>query len=366
MDKVRILFQPGVDTDNTNAQSLNVREIALRLDSDRFQSALWYEDEPDPRLRDRSGIRLLKLPSHGKSPRILREMLSGYDIIAYMDYSPASYLFLHLPRFMRPRTRTVFHAEAPRAQLVNPPRTLRFLYEGTFPRYDFYTGITEFVARDVHNTIHKKVSFILPVGVDTKLFTPPVERRNAAPVVLFAGTLIERKGPQYLVDAAARFPNAFFRLVGAGRQGFEKVMQQRISQSGLKNVRLEGPKTQSQMLEIMRQSDIFLLPSRLEGIPKVTLEAAATGLPCIVFRDYETPSVIDGVTGFQVETVEEMMQALEKLIADSCLRMRMGTAARKHIEKFDWDPVSKQWQSAYLEIAANQVPANRTGTHQIR
>jgi glycosyltransferase involved in cell wall biosynthesis len=85
-----------------------------------------------------------------------------------------------------------------------------------------------------------------------------------------------------------------------------------------------------------------------------------------VFRDYETPSVIDGVTGFQVETVEEMMQALEKLIADSCLRERMGTAARKHIEKFDWDPVSKQWQSAYLEIAANQVPANRTGANQIR
>jgi glycosyltransferase involved in cell wall biosynthesis len=109
------------------------------------------------------------------------------------------------------------------------------------------------------------------------------------------------------------------------------------------------------MVEIMRNSDIFLLPSRLEGIPKVTLEASATGLPCIVFRDYETPSVVDGITGFQVATLEDMMRALGKLIEDRSLRQRMGAAAREHMEKFDWNVVSRQWQSAYLEIAAAQT-----------
>ena len=97
-------------------------------------------------------------------------------------------------------------------------------------------------------------------------------------------------------------------------------MQERIVHLGLKNVKLDGPKTQSQLVDIMRGSDIFLLPSRLEGIPKVTLEAAATGLPCVVFRDYETPSVVDQVTGFQVNTVEEMMPALGQLLADRALR----------------------------------------------
>jgi glycosyltransferase involved in cell wall biosynthesis len=355
MDKVRVLFLPGVDKDNTNAQSLNVREIALRLDPERLQSTLWYENEPDPRLRNRPAIRLLKLPSHGKTRRILSEMLSGYDIVAYMDYSPASFLFLHLPRFTRSSIRAVFHAEAPAAQITNPSRTLRFLYQGTFPRGDVYTGITEFVARDVYKNINRKVSFILPVGVDSSSFTPPALRRNASPVVLFAGTLIERKGTQYVVDAAARFPDAAFRMVGAGRDGFEAILRRRIQQVGLTNIRLEGSKTQSQMLDTMRESDIFLLPSRMEGLPKVTLEAAATGLPCIVFRDYETPSVVDGVTGFQVRTLDEMMQALEKLIADPVLRERMGAAARKHVENFDWDLVSRQWQNAYLEIAANQA-----------
>jgi glycosyltransferase involved in cell wall biosynthesis len=158
-----------------------------------------------------------------------------------------------------------------------------------------------------------------------------------------------------VLEAAAQFPNAAFRLVGASREGFDEVLRQRIKQLLLKNVTLDGPKTQSQLVEIMRESDIFLLPSRLEGTPKVTLEAAATGLPCIVFRDYETPSVIDGITGFQVATLEDMMQALGKLIADRSLRERMGAAARKHMEKFDWNVVSRQWQSAYLEIAAAQT-----------
>jgi glycosyltransferase involved in cell wall biosynthesis len=351
MNRIRMLFLPGADSDNTNAQSLNVREIALRLDPEKFNATLWYEREPDPRLRSLPWIRLLQLPARRKTLRILREMLAGYDIVAYMDYSPASYLFLRVPSPLR-RAKAVMHVEAPTSQLMNPPRQLRRLYEGVRARCDVYTGITEFVAQDFEGAAKKKVSYILPVGVDTGLFTPPATRGNGLPVVLFAGTLIERKGPQYVLDAAVRFPNAVFRLVGAGREGFEQVLQQKVAQSGLKNVILDGAVSQARMLDIMRESDIFLLPSRLEGIPKVTLEAAATGLPCIVFRDYETPSVINGVTGFQVATAEEMMQVLEKLIADRVLRQRMGDAARKHMADFDWNLVSRQWEKAYLEIAA--------------
>jgi glycosyltransferase involved in cell wall biosynthesis len=350
MNRVRLLFLAGVDGDNTNAQSLNVREIVLRLDSERFHSTLLYEREPDARLKNRSAIRLLQLPARNKSLPILREMLADYDIVAYMDYSPASYIFLHLPGMVR-RAKAVMHVEAPSGQLTNPSRRLRLLYEGVQSRCDVYTAITEFIAQELQSSAQKRASYILPVGVDTRFFSPPAQRSNPAPVVLFAGTLIERKGPQYVIDAAARFPEAKFRLVGAGRGGFEESLQQRIAQAGLKNVALEGPRSQLQLLEIMRESDIFLLPSRLEGIPKVTLEAAATGLPCVVFRDYETPSVIDGVTGFQVETIEGMMQVLAKLIADRDLRQRMGAAGREHVANFDWDAVSGQWQSAYLEIA---------------
>jgi len=351
MDKIRLLFLPLVDAGNVNAQSLNVREIALRLDPERFQITLWYEHEPDPRLIRCPWIHLQRLPKRKRTVTILREMLSGYDIIAYVDYSPASYAFVHLPHLLRGRAKAVLHAEAPTAQVTDPSNTLRFLYNGILPRCDAYTAITEFVGRDLQAATKNNVNYILPVGVDINLFTPPARRTNSCPVVLFAGTVIERKGPQFMIDAAAQFPKATFRIVGAGRDGFDETLCKRIADAGLNNVTLEGKKTQSELLDIMRQSDIFLLPSRLEGIPKVSLEAAATGLPCIVFRDYETPSVVDGQTGFQVRTRDEMMKALGHLIADRELRERMGSAARQHVAQFDWDVVTRRWESAYLEIS---------------
>jgi len=351
MDKIRLLFLPLVDAGNVNAQSLNVREIAMRLDPDRFQITLWYEHEPDPRLIGCPWIHLERLLARRRTARILREMLLGYDIIAYADYSPATYAFVHLPHVLRRRAKAVFHAEAPMAQITHPSRMLRFLHDGILPRCDVYTAITDFVGRDMQAAVKKNVNYILPVGVDLRLFSPPERRTNLSPVVLFAGTVVERKGPQFMVDAAALFPNAMFRIVGAGRNGFDEILRRKIAGSGLKNVTLEGEKTQIELLDIMRQSDIFLLPSRLEGIPKVSLEAAAAGLPCIVFRDYETPSVVDGVTGFQVRTNVEMIKSLGQLIADRELRERMGAAARQHVAQFDWDLVSRRWESAYLEIA---------------
>jgi len=346
-----MLFLPPVDTANLNAQSLNVREIALRLDPERFQTTLWCEHDPDPRLRGKDWIHIKRLPEHRRTVHILAEMISGYDVIAYMDYSPASYIFVRLPRMLRGGAKAVLHAEGIQ-ELANTSRMFRFLYRGVCARCDSYTGITQFVAEDVHKKLGKKVCHILPVGVDTNFFTPPRARQNAVPVILFAGAVVERKGPQFVLDAASRFPDARFRIVGAARESFDEVLRQKIVQLDLQNVTLEGPKTQAELREIMRSSDIFLLPSRLEGMPKVSLEAAATGLPCVVFSNYQTPSVVHGVTGFQVGTTQEMVEALGRLIVDRSLRDQMGRHARTHAEQFSWDAIVPEWQKAYLEIAA--------------
>ena len=111
MRKIRILFLPLVDAANLNAQSLNTREIVLRLDPGQFACSLFYTQEPDPRLLNRPHISLLRLPARLKTVRLLWEMFAGHDIIAYMDYSPASYLYLHSPKSLRKRSKAVMHVE---------------------------------------------------------------------------------------------------------------------------------------------------------------------------------------------------------------------------------------------------------------
>ncbi len=359
-DKISILWMPSIDSDNTNAQSLNAREIAVRLNPELFSSTLFYEREPDPRLLNRPGIYLVKLPAKRQTVAILREMYGGHTLITYTDYSPASYLFVHSPRLMRRDTRTVLHAEAPAGQLAGTTWLVRFLYKSIAPLCDVHVGITEFVARDMQSE-GLCAECILPVGVDTKRFVPAGERRGRIPTVLFAGSVIERKGAHMVVDVAREVPDARFLVVGSARDGFDEVVRKRIQELRVTNVQMLGSQSQARMVEIMQDSDIFLLPSHLEGIPKVTLEAAATGLPCVVFKSYETPSVIDGVTGFQVASLEEMASRVSLLTRDAELRGRMGAEGVRHARTFDWDIVAAQWQEAYSRIAETLPSARKSG-----
>ncbi len=353
--KVRILFLPTVDRDNTNAQSLNTREVALRLDPQRFEVTLLYQTEPDPRLRNRSHLYLQPLPTGMKTPRLFRHMLASRDLIAYVDFSPASYLFLHTPRIFRQNAKAILHVESTGLSSRGEAKLFSFLYAGIVPNCDAYTAITERVAAEVQGFLRRNISAVLPVGVDTVAFSPPLRRDDdRGMTVLFAGTLVARKNPLDVVRAARQFPTVKFRMVGPDRHGYVEAVRKEILASGVRNVALEGPKSQPELALAMRESDIFLLPSRVEGLPKVTLEAAASGLPCIVFRDYETPSVVDGVTGYQVETFEQMTAKLHSLICDRDRRIAMGAAARKHAEQFNWDIIAARWQEAYLQIAGQK------------
>jgi glycosyltransferase involved in cell wall biosynthesis len=278
-------------------------------------------------------------------------MLSGYDIVAYMDFSPASYLYLHSPKRLRKNTKAVMHVEG-LSEIGEEPGMFKFLYAGIAPNCDFYTGITPRSAQHFTSVVHREVFCVLPIGVDRKTFSMAKNTKTNSITVLFVGTLVERKGPLLILDAAMRFPQVKFRLIGPGRHGFEQILRQRIDELKINNMTLEGEMPQEAIVRAMQESHIFLLPSRREGLPKVSLEAAASGLPCIVFRDYETPSVEDGVTGFQVNAVDEMIEKLGVLIEDAQLRESMGSAGRKLTEKFDWDMVALLWQDAYLKIAS--------------
>jgi glycosyltransferase involved in cell wall biosynthesis len=343
---IRILFNVCADADNYNAQSLNAREIALRLDATHFESTLFFERSPDTRLL-RAGIRTVKLPRRWKTIRIFREMTGRYDFIVYIDLSPASYIYLHLPRSLRRATKSVLCIEGPRGNLDGVSATVRKYADYVVRHADLRTAVTEFVAQDVCDLCGIRPDMIMPVGVDTRVFYPPLVRNRQVATILFVGHLIERKGAHLVYEAAKRLPQARFRLIGTARDGFGREFLNEHEKAKPSNVSIEEPVPQPQLAEAMRDSDIFILPSRIEGMPKVTLEAAATGLPCIVFSDYKTPSVADGVTGFQVQTFEQMVDRLQLLIQDADLRRRMSTAATSYAQQFDWDHIAAQWETTF-------------------
>ena len=84
-------------------------------------------------------------------------------------------------------------------------------------------------------------------------------------------------------------------------------------------------------------SDIAVLPSYREGLPKALLEAAATGLPLVATDVPGCREVVqDGVNGFLVppENAQKLANALEILAEDSHLRERMGRESLKRAEMY--------------------------------
>lgn len=187
---------------------------------------------------------------------------------------------------------------------------------------DHIIAISPFLARMETALYGGKVS-MLPLGVDTKLFKRQVTQvRQARPRVVGAGNVRARKRPEIFLDLARAYPKADFVWYGEG--DLRQALRNEVGRSGLTNIDFPGAVPPDILAREFAASDVFVLPSRSEGVPKVTQEAAAAGLAQIVFGFYEMPTVVDGENGLVVWEDEEMVAALGKLIDDRELTERMG------------------------------------------
>jgi glycosyltransferase involved in cell wall biosynthesis len=166
------------------------------------------------------------------------------------------------------------------------------------------------------------------------------------PVILFVGAILERKGVDLLPEIFRRvlkaFPTACLLLVGP-----EVTMQMTNSkksaaefvrselQDCLKTGQLIFAGNVWNVNEYMQVSDVFLFPSRNEGLPNAPIEAMSCGLPCIV-RDIEGVSAVyinDGVDGVIIhgEKPGDYAQAVIRLLTNNDEYLAMAKKARQKV-----------------------------------
>jgi glycosyltransferase involved in cell wall biosynthesis len=105
----------------------------------------------------------------------------------------------------------------------------------------------------------------------------------------------------------------------------------------------------------MRNADIFLFPSELEGHPQVLLQAAACGLPCVAMNSYHPDAIVDGDTGFLAKNADEFARRFDELINDPARRWTMSKAATQHAARFDWDHAATQWAEAFVKVVGENA-----------
>jgi glycosyltransferase involved in cell wall biosynthesis len=198
-------------------------------------------------------------------------------------------------------------------------------------------------------------------GVDTKLFTPREGPRHDPPVVMFPSRMLVTKGIAEFISAVRILKNenvrARFVLVGEPDPDNPASVPPEVLDGWIRETGAEAWGRRTDMASVYREADIVCLPSYREGMPKVLLEAAATGLPSVTTDVPGCRDVVrDGDNGFLVPLRDggvRIAEALRTLIADPALCARMGARGRQRaVEEFSLDRVIRDVLSLYSELTA--------------
>lgn len=168
---------------------------------------------------------------------------------------------------------------------------------------------------------------VVPYGVDARRFSPAPSHSSAGrPLrILFVGEVGLRKGVPYLLEALGRLDR---KLVEARLAGGVVLDRDRLGRYA-DRVQFLGPVPRSEMPDLFRWADVFVLPSVVEGSATVTYEALMSGLPVIT-----TPNagsvVQDGKSGriVPVRDVDALATAIAEYAEDPALLERHRAGAR--------------------------------------
>jgi glycosyltransferase involved in cell wall biosynthesis len=334
------------DEANTNAQSLTVKEVVSRLPADRFRVLLLGDGPPDPRILARENTEILPWSRHGNTARWLtRVLFSRIDIYFFPLEGPLDTLFLFFRRSLGLPVALVTYIVMALDEIAVGPTMTRSIREA-----DLVFGNSRYVSQTVQDRFGVATGTIYD-GVKRALFCPPTEARRTASklTVLYAGSFQARKRVDVVIREAANWPSVEFRLLGKGEE--EQKCRSLVSELACRNVTFVGHLSQQGVADEMRNADVFLFPSVLEGHPQVLGQAASCGLPAVAMEKYRPDYVVHGETGYLVKSESELSQKLGLLLSDQDLRLRMSAAAARHALQFDWDKVARDWERVFVEAA---------------
>lgn len=214
-------------------------------------------------------------------------------------------------------------------------------------------------------------------GVDVSAYAdiePIAARRELAladdaMVFVCVANLIPYKGHRDMLDAfviaAPDLPDNWLLLVVGRDDGIGTELRNRAQMLGLEqNIRWFGERTD--IPNILKASDIAVLASHEEGLPKSILEAMAAGLPSVVTGVGGTPeAVIDDVTGKVVEVhdIAALANALVELANDPRERVRFGRAANSHMDqKFRLETCVTGYEKIYDSLLVHPEAVSGGGT----
>lgn len=194
--------------------------------------------------------------------------------------------------------------------------------------------------------------FVVPYGVDTSRFRAKSENEvdESTFTVLFAGSMMQRKGISYLMEAMSKLdlPNLRLLMCG-GKVGSGKWLKQ------YEHLPIDylGRVSYYDMPEMFRRADLFVLPTLVEGLAQVNLEAMASGLPVVTTAHSGADDfVVDGEHGYiiPIRDADAIAERIRHCYTNRDHCRQMGLAAREVALRHDWRDYNAQVKQVFQDM----------------
>ena len=326
-----------------NAQNVNCDHIAKHLDKEKFEVHTLYTHKRivDKAAYKAAGIHLHKLIHHRYIwfwCKLFAMWKADCDIYYLPKMEQMDRLFAKWNRNSKKLFISSVEGVVGAQVDANDRETLAY-----YELMDDYFSISDCIRESV-----KKYW-----GVDTQTLHLGVDElgghtaKTDVKNIIWTGSMIERKRPQYLIEIAKRFPHLHFTMVGNG--DMDGQIQEKIAEYGLKNVTLTGRIPNEKVYEKMQESDLLLMTSEFEGLPKVIQEAAQCGLPSIYMAEnYKVDFLKDGVNGYEAYSLDQMMEKLTYLLENPDIYREMSQNAAQIIQEYTWENLIPKYEEYFL------------------
>ncbi|HET7086144.1 MAG TPA: glycosyltransferase [Rhizomicrobium sp.] len=209
-------------------------------------------------------------------------------------------------------------------------------------------------------------AFVVPLGVGLPPAEPPqglfrlrhgLEDKE---LIVWMGRMVPVKGLDILMRAfaglARRRPRAVLVLAGPDTGNLAGGLRQLMAELGLAPGRVifTGMLEGEQKWAVLKDADLFLLPSHTENFALAAVEAMAMGCPVIVSQGVKIAPDIAAAGAGLVAAAEPaaLESAINRLLDDGGLRATMGAAARIFAHRLDWPQVIGRLEEAYRAMIA--------------
>lgn len=232
------------------------------------------------------------------------------------------------------------------------PDYMNELFENTYKNADIVQVLLDSYKKFVPKSFQGEIvtiANIAPYGD----YTIDYKKQNNRKIVCIA-SLNERKHQDILINAfsmlAKKYPEWTLELWGTGnkKDEYEKLI---INLEMQHKILLCGSTNDSKL--VLKNADIFALPSICEGWPLVLGEAMSIGIPCIGLVDCDGTNEIirNGENGLLAQnSINDFAQKLSNLMDDAEYRQTLGSQAQKDMQSYTQDIIWGKWKDLIISF----------------